>query len=235
MVLNTVLIPLSKNVYLQLKIFSGALDLNIQLSTWIFKVIPSVWNWTPGLSHLTLKSGPHHLSRCNSIFLAFQVENHCSLIYRGIKRTVLLNESRIWPLISTFTAISLNQATIGSHTDYCNNPKTSLPALPLLPCNILSEEQSVRLLNMSRIMSLLCPNEAEMTPHFMQNNSPPQGLQGPTQSGLLVTCLVSSPTILSPPHWAAASWLPCPWSVFTVNETDANTSFNKGNFSATTP
>lgn len=60
-----------------------------------------------------------------------------------------------------------------------------------------TREFQVRLFIVSHLMSLLCPSDPEMTPHFMQSNSPTQGLGGPPRSGLLVTCSVSSPAILS--------------------------------------
>lgn len=147
LVLNTMLVSPSKNVYLQLKTFSRALDLLIQLSTWIFKVDWFLHFETEILVFTISHSNQnlHHLRWFNSIFLAFQVKTHCSLIYQKIKRILFLNEFKIQPLISTFTAIFLNQATISSHSDYRNNPQTVLPGVFAALWHILRGRVRVRL------------------------------------------------------------------------------------------
>ena len=114
LVLNTMLVSPSKNVYLQLKTFSRALDLLIQLSTWIFKVDWFLHFETEILVFTISHSNQniHHLRWFNSIFLAFQVKAHSSLIYQKIKRILFLNEFKIsWRtgkgLLSTHMKVSI--------------------------------------------------------------------------------------------------------------------------------
>lgn len=114
---------------------------------------------------------PSSFSFCLCCYFAFKQESFSGQkspfpTLSGNQGVLLWNVSSIWPLVSTFAAISFIQAISSTRLDY-NSPKTSLPTLSLLPCNTFSKEQPKWDLNMSQIMSLLCSNDPEMTLHVI--------------------------------------------------------------------
>lgn len=62
----------------------------------------------------------------NTLVFVLSYYSHCMLIFLDGMNHVLLHPqtmSKIQPLLTTFTAVILIQATILSHLDYCNDPK----------------------------------------------------------------------------------------------------------------